>query len=241
MKQNQTPWPTGKIGIASTALVLLAGAIIAGCGGGSDNGGVGFPTATPSATPTATATTTATPRATATATTTATPRATATATARPTITPIPGNTFFTTISTTGTFNAATGLFTQTRGSFQTVSGRPRSGAAPTPNATPAPTASGGATVVIYSGTFTLTSGQSGVFTFSAFADNRAEGVGIPPEVFRFQMNPVAVATGTATVSLQINGSAGSTGSGTIQLSNGESGTITITRRTAIAARSLHNR
>lgn len=226
MQQNTKRLSRNQVASAAGLVVALGVIAIAGCNGNDNNGGPQQPTPTSSPTPNASATPNIT----------ATPNASATPTARPTATPIGGGTIFTTISTTGTFNAATGRFTQTRGSFQKVSGRPRPGATPMPTAAPTP-ASGAATVVIYSGTYTLTSGQSGQFTFSAFPDSTADGVGIPSEVFRFEMNPVPVESGSATVTLQINGSGGSTGTGTIQLANGESGTITITRRTAIAARS----
>jgi hypothetical protein len=157
--------------------------------------------------------------------------------ATPTLTPVPALQTFTTISTSGTFSRATGGFTQTRGTFQQVRGRPQPNATPVP--TVAPTASGGTpTVVVYNGTFVLNSGQRGNFVFSVFPDDSAEGTGTPPEVFRFAMDPVPVANGSATVSLQVNGS---TGSGSIQLSNRDRGTITITSRTGIVARSIGNR
>lgn len=93
-------------------------------------------------------------------------------------------------------------------------------------------------MVVYNGTFALSSGTRGAFVFSVLPDGSAEGVGTPPEVLRFQMSPVPVANGSATVSLQTSGS---TGSGSIRLSNGDSGTITITSRTGIVARSIGNR
>lgn len=196
------------------SLVAVAAIAFSGCNGSDDSGG---PQTQPTATPVATSV----------------PNATATPGARPTATrtPVAGATIFTTLSTSGTF--AGGRFTQTSGSFQKVSGRPRPGPTPAPTTAPPPP-TGPTTVVIYSGTFTLSSGQGGQFTFTVTPDNRANGSGIPPELFRFEMNPVPVETGSATVSLQV---LGSTGTGTVQLSNGERGTITITRRSEVSAQS----
>ena len=231
--------------IAGASGLVLAAAIIAGCNGSDNNNGGPTPASTATPGTAATPGTTATPRPGATATprpgATATPRpgATATplATARPTATAIPALATFTTISTSGTFSSATGRFSQTSGTFQQVRGRPQPGATPVP--TVAPTQAGGTpTVVVYRGTFTLNSGTRGAFLLSVLPDGSADGVGTPPEVVRFQMDPVPVANGTATVSLQISGS---TGSGSIRLSNGDSGAIAITSRTGIVARSIGNR
>lgn len=139
----------------------------------------------------------------------------------------------TTISTSGTFNPTTGKFTQTEGSFERFMGRllPSPGPTATPEPTPTP-GTGTPSAIIYSGTYKLGSGTLGVsekgdFTFTVLPDNSADGIGVPQDFFRYQMEDPASETGTATVALQINGT---TGSGTIRLSSGAQGTISITRR-----------
>jgi len=137
----------------------------------------------------------------------------------------------TVISTSGSLDPTTGRFTQTRGSFDKFTGAILPGPTPTPEPTVAPQP--GATVTFYTGTYTLNSRESGDFILSVLADNTADGFAAPADFFRFQMDPVSVGSGTATVALQVSGS---TGSGNIMLSNGDRGTITITGRTTAAAR-----
>jgi len=137
----------------------------------------------------------------------------------------------TVISTSGRLDAATGRFTQTRGSFDSFTGAILPGPDPTPEPTIAPEP--GATGALYTGTYTLNSGESGEFTLFVAADGAADGLATPPDFFRFQMNPVSSGSGNATVTVQISGS---TGSGTIVLSNGTRGSITITGKTTTNSR-----
>lgn len=138
----------------------------------------------------------------------------------------------TVISTSGTFSRATGQYTQTSGSFDRLRGTLLPPAAPNPTEEPATPPDPSSGVMIYSGTYTLSSGEAGEFIFTSLANATAEGVGVPPELLRFQGSPEMVGSGEATVTLRISGS---TGSGTIQLSNNDRGTVTITSSTGTTA------
>lgn len=133
----------------------------------------------------------------------------------------------TTLSVQGTLDPATGRFTQTGGTFDRFTGVLIPGPTPAPTSPPA-TEGPGSGGSLYSGTYTLDSRQSGEFNFIVLPDNSAEGLAVPTDFFRYQTDPTPVESGTATVSLQLSGT---TGSGTIQLSNGTRGTISITGRT----------
>ncbi len=134
----------------------------------------------------------------------------------------------TTLSVQGTLDPATGQFTQTGGTFDRFTGVLIPGPTPAPTPGPAPTEGADSGGTLYSGTYTLDSRQSGAFTFIVLPDNSAEGLAVPTDFFRYQTEPTPVESGAATVSLQLSGT---TGSGTIQLSNGMRGTIRITGRT----------
>lgn len=148
---------------------------------------------------------------------------------RPSPTPTPtatptGPQTATVFSTSGTFSRATGTYTQTRGSFERLRGTLLPAPVPGPD-DPDPTPDPNSNVVIYTGTYSLSSGETGEFIFTSLPGDIGDGVGASPEFFRLPENSEMVGSGTATVSLQISGS---TGSGTIRLSNNDSGTIAIT-------------
>ncbi len=136
----------------------------------------------------------------------------------------------TTISIQGTVDPATGQFTQAGGTFEKFTGNLLPN--PTPDPAPFPPPDAGPGGAHYTGTYTLSSGENGVFNFTVLSDNSAEGLAVPPDLFRYQTDPASAQTGTATVSLQVSGS---TGAGTIQLSDGTKGTIKITGVTQVSA------
>lgn len=145
--------------------------------------------------------------------------------------PPSSNPVLTTISVQGTFNPATGQFTQTQGTFQKFTGTLIADPAP-PTDTFPPTPDSGAGGALYAGTYTLNSGERGAFNFFVLPDNSAEGLAVPSDFFRYQTEPTATATGTATVSVRLNGS---TGSGAIRLSDGTQGAIQITGKATVTA------
>jgi hypothetical protein len=136
----------------------------------------------------------------------------------------------TTLSIQGTLDPATGQFTQAMGTFEKFTGTLLPN--PTTDTTPFPPVDPGLGGSVYTGTYTLNPGESGVFTFTVLPDSSAEGVAVPTDFYRYQADPTSTQTGTATVSLQVSGS---TGSGKIQLSNGVQGTIKITGVTLLSA------
>ena len=136
----------------------------------------------------------------------------------------------TTLSVQGAVDPATGQFTQAQGTFEKFTGNLLPN--PTTDTTPFPPPAAGLGGSVYTGTYALNSGESGVFNFTVLPDNSAAGLAVPPDFFRYQADPASTQTGTATVSLQVSGS---TGSGTIQLSNGTQGTIKITGVTQVSA------
>ncbi|MDQ2731107.1 MAG: hypothetical protein M3Y56_05565 [Armatimonadota bacterium] len=142
--------------------------------------------------------------------------------------PTPTTRTLTTITAAGTISPA-GLFSQTEGSYESFTGTllPTSAAAttPTPDTGPPTDPSNAMAVIFYTGSYTLKSGESGAFNLSIQSGTAAELVAVPTEFLNYQAEPMSNLTGVATVSLQLNGS---TGTGTIQLSNGDSGVITIT-------------
>lgn len=205
MKQHTRRQALGLMG----SLSLMGLAALAGCGGGGGNSPakVNRPTATPA--PTAAAAPTPT-------------------------TSVPEVVTVTAISTFGDFDCATGQYTQTSGSFDRLRGTllpPSTNPVDPPEPDPTPDPSSGVTV--FSGTYTLDSGEAGEFIFTALPGDSGAGVDAPPELFRFQGNPELVSSGDATVTLSISGS---TGTGTIQLSNNDSGTIAITSSVGSVAR-----
>lgn len=141
------------------------------------------------------------------------------------------NPTLTTISVQGTFNPATGQFTQTQGTFEKFTGTLIATPAPPTDTFPPSSGpdSGGA---LYAGTYTLGSGESGQFSLVVLPDNSAEGLAVPTDFFRYQTEPTATETGTATVSLRL---AGGTGTGAIRLSDGRQGAIRVTGKTAVTA------
>lgn len=136
----------------------------------------------------------------------------------------------TAITIQGTLDPATGQFTQTGGSFEKFTGLVLANPAPPPNQPVTPEDPSGGS--LYSGTYTLDSGESGEFSFTVLADNSAEGLAIPTDFFRYQTDAVSAETGAAVVGIQISGA---TGSGTIKLSNGTQGTIKITGQMPLTA------
>ena len=154
-------------------------------------------------------------------------------------TPTPGPTqqFYTFITTQGNLSTS-GEYTQVFSSFQryqvsavTPSLTPT--ATSTPSPTPCVPTVGG---TLYSGTHTLSDGQTGSFTL--FVENSANSPSTgaaTPDTQGQQLQ--LVSQGTATVTLQID-QAMETGTGTIQLQNGDgsiNGSITINSKTDIPA------
>lgn len=214
---------------------------------------VGSGTPNPTATASGTPRPTSTPGGSATPTPTVRPGATATPTTRPGATPTPippatGSivTFFT---AEGTFNTATGQFTQDAsdadfpsGEFRRVrviaSTLPTPTPGPTPTAEPEPTPDGS---IGYLGSYTLSNGERGLFVLSVDAPSTprtASGIGLPRlgerQTLDF-LNPIQ--TGTTTITLRVSGS---TGSGRVTLSNGVTGVITIEQRFTNSRRASRN-
>lgn len=239
-----------KIEIGRTnTLVLSLLAVGVGITGGlsgcnnDDDGGPG-PVPAPIFTATPGPIATVRPGATATARpgTTAVPGATATArpgtTAAPTATTVPvARSMVFLFNAQGDLSASTGQFTQTDGSFQRFNvvretpdpvGTP--GTVPTIGPIPTTPPIQG---VAYTGTYQLSNGETGIFslfsaTISGFSISAASGVPELPDGFTLSDTPTQ--QGTATVSARVSGS---TGSGSVRLSNGITGTITINRRTTL--------
>lgn len=183
------------------------------------------PTVKPSATPKPTVKPTATPKP------TAKPTATATATPKPTATPITSRNVATVFYAIGTVSG--GQFKQQGdGQFMRYNIIP-AGPPPTPDpggdpgVTPEPS-------VLYIGTYVLSNGEKGTFVLVDSSFDLASGSpDLPDNKTLDYLNIIKM--GTANIAGKVSGSSGS---GTISLSDGVKGTFTITSRTTTSAKSL---
>jgi hypothetical protein len=218
------------------ASAVLAGLVLAGCNG-SNNGGLVIPTPRPSPNPTTSPTTNPTANPTTSPTTVPTTAPTTAPTTNPVATPTPPpvtNGPVIVFSAGGTLT--NGQFVQQGdGNFWRFNLIPETPATPVPTSGPSATPQ---SITLYTGTYTLSDGESGQFTLADSSFDFAAGSpNIPTDRTFDATNPVE--QGTATIAVSVSGS---TGSGTITLSNGITGTITITgsqQISALSARSLH--
>lgn len=153
-------------------------------------------------------------------------------TTAPTTAPVtkgPITTFF----ASGTLSG--GQFQQDDGSFFRFNLVPR-GPEPTPDPEPEPTLGPTPTpepftITFYKGTYVLSNGESGNFTlFDSTSDVASGSPNVAPNL-TFAFPPLE--QGDATITARVSGS---TGSGTVRLSNGVTGNITITSRQVISGR-----
>ena len=166
---------------------------------------------------------------------------------------VPGT--YTTVTTVGTYagttytaNTSSGSTSWITISYASASPTPVPTATATTTAIPSPTPTPTRTpqpVYIYAGTYQLQSGTSGCFSLITSQDGSAlsiyngtglqgnSGIGSGSPNVSGNYTIGSIVSGTVT-SLVVNNLSATGGSGTVSLSNGDSGTITLTARTAFA-------
>lgn len=131
----------------------------------------------------------------------------------------------------GTFSG--GQFTSEDGNFSRYNlvRRPPITPGPEPTSGPQPTPE---PVIFYQGTYSLTNGERGNFILLDGRDADSDfGFGSPPIASNLTFAFPPIQNGTANISVRVSGS---TGSGSVRLSNGVTGTINITGRQVFSSR-----
>lgn len=208
---------------------FLTAFIVAGCGGGSGGSLFSGSNNTPTPVPTTSGTLGKTPAGTPQATPGRTPVGAPTPKPSPTggtplPTPVP-NSLYTSFGVIGTLDAS-GTFTQNAGFFSQSRLVRSTGPTPTPiGGTPEPTPTP-LSATLYTGTYSLSNGEKGIFSLVVPSGRQASGGGAPAvDISGYTLQPVT--SGDAVVNLKINGS---TGSGTVTLGTVATGIIQITSK-----------